>query len=260
MIHEIICVYIPMGGSAMDSMNVFKRYEKKFIMTSAQAEALLPIIRAHMSEDPFCVNGQSYLVRNIYWDTEDDDLIRQSVEHPPYKEKLRVRKYGTYETPNPEVYIEIKKKIEGIVTKRRMMVTPQEADDFLYRKIFPIRQEYESQQIIREIAYFLSRHEVTPKVFISYERLAFYDKTNPEFRLTYDLDIRSRRHNLRFDTTSDGERIMPEHLVLMEIKVHDAVPLWFAHALSDLHIYVGSFSKYGKEFEMLKRKGLTQHV
>ncbi len=244
----------------MDSGNVFKRYEKKFIMTRSQAEALLSIIRTHMTPDPYCIDGQGYLIRNIYWDTEDNDLIRQSVEKPPFKEKIRVRKYGTYENPQSKVYIEIKKKITGIVTKRRIAVTPEEAEDFLVRGNPPKRQDYESLQIIREIEYFLKIHKVVPKVFISYDRLAFFDKANPEFRLTYDTNILTRRGHLDFEYGPYGEAIMdPEH-VLMEVKVHDAMPLWFASALSELGIYLGSFSKYGKEFEILKRKELIEHV
>lgn len=244
----------------MESGNVFKRYEKKFIMTTQQAAALLPILRAHMSEDPYCLGGKSYFVRNIYWDTDDNDLIRQSVEKPPYKEKIRIRKYGTYEHSNPEVYIEIKKKITGVVTKRRIRVSPEEADDFLRGGKPPQREDYESVQIIREIAYFLSVHSVTPKVFISYDRLAFFDKANPEFRLTYDTHIVTRRDPLDMDYGPAGETIMDGDHVLMEVKVHDAMPLWFAHALSDLGIYLGSFSKYGKEFEILKRKELIENV
>ncbi len=244
----------------MDTVNVFKRYEKKFIMTRAQAEALLPIIRTHMCEDPFCLNGQSYFVRNIYWDTEDNDLIRLSVEKPPYKEKIRLRKYGTYEHSNPEVYIEIKKKITGIVTKRRISVTPAEAENFLARGKPPQREDYQSQQIIAEICYFLSTHKVVPKVFISYDRLAFFDKDNPEFRLTYDTNITTRRDHLDFEYGPVGESIMDSEHVLMEVKVHDAMPLWFAHSLSELGIYLGSFSKYGKEFEILKRKELIENV
>jgi len=36
----------------------------------------------------------------------------------------------------------------------------------------------------------------------------------------------------------------------MEVKVGDAMPLWFAKALSKQRIYLHSFSKYGKAYQI----------
>ena len=55
-----------------------------------------------------------HTICNVYLDTDDFQLIRNSLEKLPYKEKLRLRSYGT---PKAEdlVYLELKKKYDGVV-------------------------------------------------------------------------------------------------------------------------------------------------
>ena len=77
-------------------MNTFKRYEKKYILTKEQKEALEERIQSHMELDSFCKKNKNYLIRNIYYDTDNNELIHMSTNKPIFKEKLRVRKYGTY--------------------------------------------------------------------------------------------------------------------------------------------------------------------
>ena len=50
-----------------------------------------------------------HTISNIYFDTDEYDLIRKSLEKPIYKEKLRLRAYGI-PSENSDTFIEIKKK------------------------------------------------------------------------------------------------------------------------------------------------------
>ena len=101
---------------------VFKRYEKKFMLTREQKAALLKVMEGHMKLDEY---GRS-TIRNIYFDTDDYRLIRRSIEKPNYKEKLRIRSYKKA-TPESETFVEIKKKFDKIVYKRRISLPEQEA-------------------------------------------------------------------------------------------------------------------------------------
>lgn len=64
----------------------------------------------------------AYTICNIYYDTGDWRLIRKSLEKPVYKEKLRVRSYGV-PTGDDKVFVELKKKYDGVVYKRRVAMT-----------------------------------------------------------------------------------------------------------------------------------------
>jgi len=241
-------------------VNVFRRYEKKFLLTIRQRDELLPLLKQRMAYDEYCPNGKPYIVRNIYYDTKNDDMIRLSIDRPPFKEKIRLRKYGRFDVQNNEVFIEIKRKYNGIGTKRRVMVTDEEAAKVLARQPIDRKSDYYSNQILSEVAYLVKIYHVVPTVFMSYSRLAFTDREDPQFRLTIDDDILTRRDCFDFTKGPSGQPLLEEGYVVMEVKVGKAMPLWFAQALSHKGVYLTSYSKYGKEFESRIRKEIAEDV
>lgn len=232
-------------------MNTFKRYEKKYILTKEQKEALEDKIKDHMELDSFCKKNKNYLIRNIYYDTDNNDLIHMSINKPIFKEKLRVRKYGTYGDNKDEYFLEIKRKSEKIVFKRRIALNKEELDNFIINKTAPKREKFLDNQVGRELEYLLNTYTLKPKVFITYVRVAYFDKDDSNFRLTFDDQIYARRNNLDFDIKECDKSLLDEGFYLMEVKASQNYPLWFARALSDLKIYPTSFSKYGTEYKKL---------
>ena len=95
----------------------FARKEIKFLLNMEQYYGLMEVINEHMNPDKYCVGGKEYGIYNIYYDTPDSFLIRESLSKPYYKEKLRLRSYFSPAGPTDKVFLEIKKKINKIVTK-----------------------------------------------------------------------------------------------------------------------------------------------
>ena len=106
--------------------HVFNRHEIKYMITQEQYRKLLDGIRDYMLPDP---HGESTIC-NIYYDTPDDRLVRKSLEGPVYKEKIRLRSYGTAKDDSI-VFLELKKKYQGIVYKRRIELPEQAACDYM---------------------------------------------------------------------------------------------------------------------------------
>ena len=105
----------------------FERVEKKFVLTHAQAEALMRDLTAgYMAVDQY---GQ-HTIRNLYYDTDDYALIRRSIQRPKYKVKFRLRAYGT-PMEDSLIFAELKKKYSGVVYKRRIAVSPDDMRRFL---------------------------------------------------------------------------------------------------------------------------------
>lgn len=226
----------------------FQRYEKKYLLTLTQYQALLPALGLHMGPDPYCENGEEYEIYSLYYDTEQHDLIRHSLSHPYYKEKLRVRSYRVPRSREDPVFIELKKKIGGVTAKRRVELPLREAYWFLAGGAPPVMPDYLSREVLREIASFLNLYAVRPAVYISYKRLAFTGREDPTLRLTFDREICTRRERLLLEAGSFGELLIPEEQRLMEIKTLGALPLWLVRELSALGIYSRGFSKYGAEY------------
>ena len=106
-----------------------------------------------------------------------------------------------------------------------------------------------NSQIFNEIDYFMSFYHPQSKLFLAYDRVAFYGKQDPSVRITFDHNIRSRSYDLSLKSGDYGELLLEPSLYLMEIKVSSALPLWLVNILSDLKLYPGSFSKYGNVYK-----------
>lgn len=225
----------------MKSQNIFERYEMKYIVTDAQRDAILRETAAHLKGDQY---GQSTIC-NLYYDVPSYTLIRRSLEKPAYKEKLRVRSYGVAR-PDSKVFVELKKKAYGIVYKRRVSLPEREAMFYLGSDAMGGLPG----QIGREIDYFRGFYEgLAPKMFISYEREAFYDTDDDSFRVTFDRHILWRTDDLSLTKGAYGREVLSAGYSLMELKVGAALPLWMVSVLSRHRIYQTSFSKYGKAYQ-----------
>lgn len=227
----------------------FRRVEKKYILSPWQHEQLVPLLSEHMMPDEY---GQ-YTICNIYFDTDDYELIRTSIEKPVYKEKFRLRSYGVA-GEGQAVFAEIKKKYKGIVYKRRIAAPWEDIIAFMNGGECLGENEY----TMAEMREFFGRYRLEPKVFLAYEREAFVGKEEPDLRLTFDRNIRWRENSLDLTTSDEGEPIQEEDVVIMEIKGKNAMPLWLVHILSEYKIYPGSFSKYGTCYRNYIAKTILQ--
>ncbi len=227
----------------------FKRYEKKFLLTKDQHDALIPRLLEYMKPDEHCKLGKNYNIYNIYYDTIDNQVIRHSISRPYYKEKLRLRSYNISKNPDDTVFLEIKKKIGNVVNKRRVVLTLEEANKFLELGERPEAKDYISEQVINEIEYYLRNNNVSPKVYISYSRKAFFGTEDRDFRVTFDSKIITRRDKLNLEKGNFGEELLEKDQYLMEIKILGSIPLWLVRIFSELSIYSTSFSKYGNEYK-----------
>lgn len=231
----------------MASPAVFQRYELKYLLTREQKSAVISAMASHMEPDSF---GRS-TIRNLYYDTDTYRLIRRSLDGPVYKEKLRVRSYRTA-GPDDEVFIELKKKYQSVVYKRRTVILEKEAADYLAGKIPAPRP----CQITDEIDYFRQFYKtLAPRVFLSYEREAFYEKGNGSFRVTFDENILWRTTDLSLQAGIYGENILKTGQTLMELKTAGGIPLWMVDILTGQRLQKTSFSKYGSAYmTMLARE------
>ena len=230
------------------AIEVFNRVEKKYLIDEDAYRIFSELIEPYMEADEFCVNDNFYSINNIYYDTDTDELIRNSIDKPVYKEKLRLRSYGVPEL-NDMVFLEIKKKFDGVVNKRRTVIRLSQAYDFLDNGIVPEEGNYLNMQVVRELKYFIEFYKPKPKVFLKYDRKALFGKEDDDLRITFDKNIRTRREDLRLEAGDAGEQLLEDGKILMEIKTTTSFPLWLTSILTKYEIKGVSFSKYGTEYK-----------
>lgn len=231
----------------MDSQSIFKRYEIKYLLTRQQKQRILQAMEPYMALDRY---GHT-TIRNIYFDTPNYRLIRRSLEKPIYKEKLRIRSYHRAKR-NSRVFVELKKKYDGIVYKRRVAMEDGQAMAWLCGA-----GKAPQGQIAGEIAYFMTCYkQLHPVVFLSYEREAYYCRSGGDFRVTFDENILCRREDMDLEAPVWGTPLLEEDQVLMELKTSGGIPLWMTQALTRERLYKTSFSKYGTAYlKMIYPKG-----
>lgn len=223
----------------MKNEKFFKRYELKYLLDGKTYKKLLKYMEQYTQPDEYAESD----ICNLYLDTDDYRLVRRSNEKPVYKEKMRLRSYCIPKADTP-VFLEIKKKFESVVYKRRMIMTESEALEYINGGA-----EKDFSQIAREIDYFKHFYgSLEPKMYIAYKRHSFVGVSEPSFRITFDEDIVWRDYDLALEKGKYGRPLLEEGQVLMEVKAQSAIPLWFTKFLTENHIYRTSFSKYGKAY------------
>lgn len=221
---------------------VFKRHEVKYLLTDRQVALVRDEMGRRMRPDEY---GRSTLC-NLYFDTPSYLLIRTSLDHPLYKEKLRVRSYGVAGACDP-AFVEIKKKCKAVVYKRRLCTTRDLAMSYMSGTA-----ELPDSQIAHELGFALRRYEgLAPRVFLSYEREAFFDRENRDFRITFDTNVLWRDYDLSLGAGVYGESILPVGATLMEVKAGGSYPLWVCSFLSRNGIFPARFSKYGTAYRIM---------
>ena len=243
----------------MATRNIFERKEKKYVLSEAQAQALLSVIADKIEPDEYPESN----IKSTYYDTPDSAVIQRSLEKPVYKEKLRIRDYGC-----GSVFVELKKKFDGIVYKRRVEVSKKAYHAWIDGNV-PFAEAYDAYpieegrvpsktdiQIAAEVDEFRRRYgNLSKSVGVAVFRRSWRERgVEDGVRITMDFnlvytDLRSQDCILK--SLTDG--------VVMELKISGAYPVWLAHTLSQLKIFPTSFSKYGTAYkEMASRKAISQ--
>lgn len=241
----------------MGEQTVFKRYEIKYMLTKTQERIIKDAMKEHMIPD---IHGKSTIC-SLYFDTPEFLLARRSMDHPVYKEKLRVRSYGVAKDDSL-IFVELKKKYEGVVYKRRIGMSHAEAKRYLFSDDISAKKladrenlSFQDKQISKEIDYCINQYKgIGPAVLLTYEREAYYAKDDHEFRMTFDENILWRDKNVVLDKGIFGERIIGEDQALLEVKVGGAMPMWLVKVLNENNIYNTSFSKYATAYKTITER------
>ena len=220
-----------------------------------------------MELDSHCGEHSLYTIANIYYDTKDNSLIRESLSKPAYKEKLRLRSYGVPDMDS-KVFLEIKKKYRGLVNKRRTTLELGEAYDFIETGVKPELQDYMNGQVLNELEYCLNLYDLEPKVYIAYDRLAYFEKGNDDLRISFDTNIRTRRSDLLLESEATRKRLCDSDVWLSGNKNKFGKTVVALRNALEFEIRSSSFSKYGTEYknmiarqkEMPKQKYLYSEI
>lgn len=241
----------------MDNKTIL-RTEEKYLISKTDQTALLKALAPYLVHDEYYQEE----VLSLYYDTPNFDLVIKSIDHPDFREKIRLRAYNVPKLSS-KVFFEVKSKYavgKKRLSNKRRLILPL-ADFYAYQSGEQTLESVAAKashgnpqqiQIARELDYLVKLYAAEPKVLISSDRLAFKGKDDAGFRLTFDEHLRFRTSNLKLDKGSQGENYFNQ--IIMEVKTMHAMPPWFIAELSRRHIYPATFSKYGKIYQLLTER------
>ena len=235
-------------------VKVFDRIEKKYLIDDKQKKRLLKLVKQNMKKDKYFRS----VIFNLYFDTDNFDLIIKSIENPDFKEKLRARSYGGYD----KVFMEIKTKMVGaenrVGYKRRFLITHKDFQKLVKgekraTELASIKiEEGTDLQIAREVDYLLGFFDLKPKILVYYDRESYV--SGDGLRITFDNNLKYRDKDLTFMEKVRDKRYFDDNKIIMEVKANGVMPLWLAKKLSEEKIFPSRFSKIGKIYEKIRKE------
>ena len=228
----------------MNTKKYFVRKERKYLLNNQQFVVMHDFITKKMDKDEYFVSH----IYTLYFDTEDYDLVNASLMADDYKYKVRLRSYND---GADRLFFEIKSKLNGVTYKRRVQLTNDELQRYLGGEAIQ-----PSDQVMKEIDHLYQKLDLSPKIFIAYDRLAYRDP-NSDLRITFDTNLRSRNQDLDITNTDDCQQFFDDQTFIMEVKSKDGMSLWLTSFLTASQIFPNSFSKYGKIYTRNQQRSLS---
>ena len=220
--------------------NIYERYEKKYLIDKQTFALLYAELENYAVKDEYGLQT----IKNLYFDTDNFDVIDNCVLKPEYKEKMRLRGYNKI-TLDTKVYLEVKKKYKKKSYKRRIVLSLEEA----YKYINGEEVSIEKNNNFEEINRYLLRKNVSPKIYIQYDRVALKGKEDKSLRITFDTNIKYRFDNLCLEDEENLQTLLSDDYYVLEIKVSNNYPLWFVEMLNKYKMYPASYSKSGRIYQ-----------
>ncbi|MCM3398906.1 polyphosphate polymerase domain-containing protein [Oceanobacillus profundus] len=237
------------------AIEIFRRKEQKYLITTVQYELLIQQISPFMRPDKFGEDGK-YTVTSLYFESDDHKIYFETKNKLKYRQKLRLRIYDDTDI-HGTAFFEVKQKHKKVVNKRRMLISLSEAYRYINRLESCINNyEGSNIQVLREIDYFRNLYRLEPEMIVSYDRHALHCITDPELRITFDSNLRCRNEDLLLENGAYGKNFVDSNLVVLEVKVNDSVPLWLTRILQQLNCEQRSASKFCTSLELLKNPPL----
>ena len=235
----------------------FKRIETKYIVAKTDLANLIEDLKTYLVEDDYPTST----ISNIYFDTEQFDMIQEDSQGTKRKEKIRMRTYLSQVQSDSQVFLEIKSKDRaGVGRKYRLLSTPQSITQFMTKG--QLDSSIKDQMMIEKIQQLREEYQqaIIPRMYIYYDRFSLKEKKEisgfpyNKIRVTIDQNLTYRDENVSLFSGKDGFPLLNEDIVIMEIKAPGRKPQWLQDILDQYGLVEQKFSKYSCAYH--KSQGL----
>ena len=236
-----------------------QRYELKYIIQDHQALAVRDFVRCYLDLDPngFGKPDLSYPVHSLYLDSPGMSLYHSTINGDKNRFKLRIRFYNEHEdTP---VYLEIKRRMNNIISKQRVSLPRPEIPSvlsglvpdlsYLHREQGPSTENNASlaskEHALIEFVDMVNRLEAQPVSHVAYQREAWVLPDSNAVRVTMDRQVRCEADiDGRLLTSMQNPTFAFGDWVILELKFTERFPNWFRELVEVFNLTQCGAAKY----------------
>jgi SPX domain protein involved in polyphosphate accumulation len=236
----------------MDPHSEFRflsRYECKYLVDPLLVPGMREFLQPFVQPDRYAghLGDYRYAICSLYLDTDDLRLYQQTVGGEKNRFKLRVRTYS--DNPESPAFLEIKRKVDSTVQKRRVRLTRAEVREVLARGVDRRLYAEDTMSHIRLSA-------AKPVMKVKYLREAYESSGGDPVRVTFDTDLMfavtldhelSHAHGRWTTTPVDG--------TIFEIKFTERFPAWVSDLVRTFGLKQQSVPKYVMSVDQLLQEG-----
>lgn len=222
---------------------LLSRYECKYLVSEEMAQEIRLWTAGFVEPDPFARRrpDRRYPICSLYLDSPDLRLYRTTVEGHKNRFKLRIRTYT--ENPRDPAFLEIKRRVDQVVLKRRAKV-----ERHCIPELLTGRPAAAARALPPDAAEFLSTSlfsHARPCMRILYLREAYNSRNGDPVRITFDTELRCCPTSvLDLSHGSPDWRPVPLPGVILEIKFTDLYPSWVGELIGRFELHRQSVAKY----------------
>jgi hypothetical protein len=226
-----------------------QRFEYKYIITEHVALGIRDFAAAYLDLDSYGAKmpGYSYPVHSLYLDSPNLTLYQNTINGDKNRYKLRIRFYEN--APAKPLYLEIKKRVNSAILKKRATVVREGADLVLARHAadpaFLVDATPEQIAALEDFTCRVNHLGAVPQTHVAYEREAWIADGANSIRLTLDRNVRTerRRYLCLEPSMSNAIRVFGRRVIL-ELKFTDRFPVWFNDLVRLFGLRPESAAKY----------------
>ena len=221
------------------------RFECKYLLPRAYVHELRMMLRPFVEPDRFARRWPQYRypISSLYLDSPDYFLYSQTDNGEKNRFKLRIRSYD--DEPGTPVFFEVKKRMNGIVSKWRSAVRRDMAARYLSGGILsggPRDPAPDLGEFQRDVA----KVGAGPVCRVRYQREAYEAKGGEPTRITFDSDLTyNLTHDGNLATNGPGWESVPMDTVILEVKFTERFPTWIQDIVDTFDLQRTSVPKYG---------------
>lgn len=237
-----------------DDRTLNSRFELKYLLRPCDASAIRRFAGPFVRPDPFAARrpDHTYEISSLYFDTPDFLLSEMTHQGIKNRFKLRVRCYS--DDPAEPVFLEIKRRMNKTIRKRRARLSRSEACRavsavLLHDACGLAAAPPEAQDFLGLVAALGAR----PVCRVRYRREAYEAVSGAPLRITFDHAVEHLATS-RYELSMNGTGWRPSGVepVILELKYTDVFASWVRDLIESYDLVPLSIPKYVLSVDCLR--------